>query len=135
MITEHPAQGTILICDFDGFVEPEMIKRRPVIVMSRKIASRPRLCTIVSLSTAEPETILPMHYLLELDPPLPWPYCSPEMWVKGDMIYSLGFHRLFYPRMKKDSTRKRMYDIRTINPDQLACVQKCIMAGIGIFKY
>lgn len=135
MIKSHPKQGTILICDFSGFSEPEMVKRRPVIVVSKPIATRPGLCTVVALSTTEPPKVLPMHYQLEMDPPLPWPYDAPCQWVKGDMIYALSFRRFSYPKVKKDSSGKRIYDIRTISPEQLLCVQKCVMAGIGIFKY
>lgn len=33
----HPKPGTILMCDFDtGFQVPEMVKKRPVIVLSPK---------------------------------------------------------------------------------------------------
>lgn len=135
MIYEHPRQGSILICDFSGFVEPEMTKRRPVIVVSRKIASRPNLCTIVPLSTTEPKVILPMHYLLELDTLLPSPYNSRQQWVKGDMLYALRFERFFYFRTGKDSTGRRLYYYPVVSPEQLSKIQKCIMAGLGVFKY
>lgn len=135
MIFEHPPQGSILVCDFSGFVEPEMTKRRPVVVVSRKIASRPNLCTIVPLSTSVPEVILPMHYLLELDPPLPSPYNARCHWVKGDMLYALRFERFYYLRTGKNSFGKRTYVYPVLSPEQLSRIQKCIMAGIGIFKY
>ncbi len=35
-INDHPAPGTILVCNFNGtFKEPEMVKPRCVIVLSR----------------------------------------------------------------------------------------------------
>jgi mRNA interferase MazF len=45
--------GQILICDFSsGFVEPEMVKVRPVVVISPKPRkSIHSLCTVVPLST------------------------------------------------------------------------------------
>ncbi|QQG36900.1 MAG: type II toxin-antitoxin system PemK/MazF family toxin [Micavibrio aeruginosavorus] len=47
-IAEHPNKGSILLCDFNhGFVAPEMVKRRPVIVISPKIHGRVGLCTVV----------------------------------------------------------------------------------------
>jgi len=134
MISTHPKQGTILICDFSGFIEPEMVKRRPVIVVSKPVASRPGLCTVVTLSTTDPKVILPMHFKLDMDHPLPPPYDSPYHWVKGDMIYALSLKRMFFPFLKKDKNGNRIYDIRQITSEQLSCVQKCIMAGIGIFK-
>ena len=134
MISFHPAQGSILICDFTAFREPEMTKRRPVIVVSKPIVARPGLCTVVPLGSGEPEVLLPMHYKIIIDTPLPPPYNDPFHWVKGDMIYALGFDRLFLPYRGKIGG-KRDYDCRVISSDQLARVQKCIMAGIGIMKY
>lgn len=135
MIESHPPQGTILICDFTGFKTPEMVKKRPVIVVSKPIVSRPDLCTVVALSTTSPSKILPMHYELKLDPPLPIPYDSPSHWVKGDMIYSFSFRRFSYPCKGRDSSGTRIHVYEVISAEQLKCVQKCIMAGIGIFKY
>ena len=40
-ITFHPKPGQILMCDFTyGFREPEMIKNRPVIVLTPSMAGR-----------------------------------------------------------------------------------------------
>jgi hypothetical protein len=66
-IQEHPATGTILICDFTGMKEPEMVKRRPVVVISPKIAVRRGLCTVLGLSTVPP------------------PWDDGPNWNKGDM--------------------------------------------------
>lgn len=112
-----------------------MVKRRPVIVISKPIVSRPNLCTIIPLSTTKPEIILPLHYQIALDPPLPSPYDAEYHWVKGDMVYALSFCRFSYPFIRKDKDGKRIYDNRTISMDQLNKIQKCVMAGIGIMKY
>ena len=37
MIPYHPEIGTVVICDFNGYIPPEMVKRRPAIVISPKI--------------------------------------------------------------------------------------------------
>jgi len=47
----HPKQGAIVICDFKGFVPPEMVKRRPAVIVSPRMRKREGLCTIVPLST------------------------------------------------------------------------------------
>jgi uncharacterized protein YifN (PemK superfamily) len=52
-ITFHPGYGTILYCDFDHQKASEMIKNRPVIVISRKNGNC-ALCTVVPLSGTEP---------------------------------------------------------------------------------
>jgi mRNA interferase MazF len=70
-IQEHPLCGTILVCDFSGLKEPEMVKRRPVIVVSPKITARPGLCTVVALSTVQPAKIMPYHVQLSLSLPPP----------------------------------------------------------------
>lgn len=35
----HPESGTIVICDFKGFVPPEMVKRRPAMLYRRDYAT------------------------------------------------------------------------------------------------
>ena len=61
-IREHPPTGSILMCDFNaGFREPEMVKRRPVVVISPKIRARPGLCTVVALSTTVPAPVMDYH--------------------------------------------------------------------------
>lgn len=91
-IKEHPFVGSILLCDFNsGFREPEMVKRRPVVVLSPKIAARPGLCTVVALSETEPHPRLPYHCQIDIRPKLPDGFNSDGVWVKGDMIYAVGF--------------------------------------------
>ena len=131
-IGEHPVPGTILICDFNqGFREPEMVKQRPVIVLSPKIGIRAKLCTVVALSTTPPQPQMPYHCKLEIDPPLP-PRWSGENWVKGDMIYAVGFHRLDLIRLGKDNTGKRQYRYDIITPEQMKAVRTCVLRGIGL---
>jgi len=61
-IKYHPEIGTIVICDFKGFVKPEMIKRRPAVIISPRIRYRDKLCPIVPLSTTPPNPIMAYHY-------------------------------------------------------------------------
>ncbi len=50
-LSTHPQVGSTLICNYGtGFVAPEMVKRRPVVVISR-LRRRADLCTVVPLST------------------------------------------------------------------------------------
>ncbi|MCA3277869.1 MAG: type II toxin-antitoxin system PemK/MazF family toxin [Roseomonas sp.] len=61
-LQHHPKIGSILICDFNkGFVAPEMVKRRPVIVISPPINVRHRLCTIIPISTEPPKIVMRYH--------------------------------------------------------------------------
>ncbi|HUZ67881.1 MAG TPA: type II toxin-antitoxin system PemK/MazF family toxin [Beijerinckiaceae bacterium] len=132
-ISEHPPIGTIIICDFSaGFKQPEMVKRRPVVVISPKIASRAGLCTIVALSTTTPVPKIPYHCQLQIDPPLPDPWGSHSMWVKGDMVYAVAFHRLDLIRLGKDDRGKRIYRFHCLNHDQLREVRECLLRSIGL---
>lgn len=49
----QPKEKTVVMCDFSGFKEPEMVKVRPVVVLA-KHKHNARLVTIVPLSTTEP---------------------------------------------------------------------------------
>lgn len=132
-IHEHPVLGTILICDFDsGFRQPEMVKRRPVVVISPKIGARPGLCTVVALSTTPPEPPQSFHCKITVDPPLPAPFDSPENWVKGDMIYSVGFHRLDFVRLDKDRNGKRIYRYKPLSAEDIRKIRECVLWGLGI---
>jgi mRNA interferase MazF len=133
-ISEHPRPGTILLCDYSaGFREPEMIKRRPVIVVSPKISLRPRLCTVVALSSSAPTPQMSYHCLLEIDPPLPETWTG-DNWVKGDMVNAVGFHRLDFIRLGKDTTGKRLYRYETLTPEQLRQVLHCLLCGVGLAR-
>jgi mRNA interferase MazF len=128
----HPEPGTILICDFSGFIKPEMIKRRPVIVISPRLKRRKDLLTIVPLSTTPPDPIEDYHCKLTLNSPLPKPYDSLDMWVKADMIYNVSFHRVDLLRTERDQTGKRKYLTPRLIEDDLRKVHHCILMGLGL---
>ena len=131
-IQEHPAKGSLLICDYSpGFEAPEMVKRRPVIVISPRIAARPGLCTVVPLSTRPPRRELPFHCRLRLAPALPQPWDAEECWVKGDMIAAVAFRRLDFVR-GRDAYGNRVYRRDTLNPLQWRQVQACVLFGLGL---
>ena len=128
----HPEIGTIVICDFHGFVEPEMVKRRPAIIVSPRLRNRNRLCTIVPLSTSEPKPIMPYHYKLKLDQALPVPYNSLFHWVKGDMFATVSFDRLSLPFAGKDATGKRQYVIKVIEAIDLRNIRECMLHAMDL---
>ena len=126
------AKVLILICDFKGFIDPEMVKRRPVVVVSPRLRQRGKLCAIVPLSTTPPSQLMPYHYKLHTDPELPEPYNSKYHWVKADMIYTVSFDRLSLPFKEKDLSGKRIYDVRIIDKSELIKIQHCILHGLGL---
>lgn len=115
----------------EGFRPPEMVKRRPAIVLSPPLPGRPLLCSIVPLSTTVPRPVLAHHLLLTLDPPLPKPYDEPTMWVKGDIVLTVAFHRLrllFWGHQGG----QRVYDVRVLDEATMSNVRACVRAGLGL---
>jgi uncharacterized protein YifN (PemK superfamily) len=132
-IREHPLLGTVLLCDFDsGFKAPEMVKRRPCVVVSPRIGSRPGLCTVVALSTEPPKPVMAYHCQIDIRPRLPKPWESDGVWVKGDMINAVGFHRLDFFRLGKDARGKRQYLYRQLSPDTITQIRSCVLTAIGL---
>lgn len=89
----HPHAGTLLMCDFRGNVAPEIVKRRPVIVVTPRLPYRSGLCTVVPTSTAAPHHPQPYHVLLsrnyhpnELD--------DVPVWAKCDLVANVSMARL-----------------------------------------
>lgn len=125
-----PKKGQILLCDFEpGFKEPEMTKMaRPVIVLAAKHG----LVTVVACSTVEPDKIQECHYQL---PRQSMPKCKHFMgrdsWVKGDMVYTVGFHRLTAVCIGKEAGR-RIYHRDTLGREQMVAIHRCVLHGIGM---
>ena len=131
-IREHPPTGTILICDFEtDFKLPEMVKVRPVIVISPKISGRLGLCTVVALSTTDPNPKMSFHAQIETNPTLPKPWNANPVWIKGDM-YAIGFHRLDFIRTGKDVSGKRQYNYATVSNDQIRLARSIVLRSIGL---
>lgn len=100
-----PHRGEVLICDFDtGFRPPEMVKRRPVVVVSTKASHGRRLCAVVPFSTTAPLAVTPWH----LDLPnvaVPGWHAGATIWAKCDMLTTVSFERLNKPYVKTRSGR------------------------------
>ena len=132
-ISEHPIPGTIIMCDFkQGFREPEMTKRRAVVVVSPKIAMRPGVCTVVCLSTTAPDPKMPYHAQIDIRPKLPDPLESDGVWIKGDMIYAVGFHRLDLIRIGKKANGDRIYRFDILDNEQMKLIKTCVLRSIGL---
>jgi mRNA interferase MazF len=87
-----PKLGTMLLCDFStGFRPPEMVKKRPVVVMSPSSRKR-RTCIVVPASTVAP--IHHMSLAVALDAAR-YPFLDRSTWLKCDMITTVSHERLF----------------------------------------
>ncbi|MDX2113746.1 MAG: type II toxin-antitoxin system PemK/MazF family toxin [Alphaproteobacteria bacterium] len=84
----------VLMCDYQtGFVPPEMIKKRRVVVLSPKFINNRGLCTIAPISTSEPEREYPFHVKIEAGN---YSFHSKRQpcWVKCDILSSVSYKRL-----------------------------------------
>ena len=55
-----------------------------------------------------------------------------SFWVKGDMVNTLGWHRLDLLRLKKDSEGKRVYQNETVSAQDLKRIRQCVLRSIGL---
>ncbi|MEM7047010.1 MAG: type II toxin-antitoxin system PemK/MazF family toxin [Pseudomonadota bacterium] len=132
-VSIHPPQGSIVIVDYrQGFKKPEMVKRRLAIVLSPKIEERADLCAVVPLSTTEPKKIMPYRMKINIPFKIPESWGKLERWVKGDMINTVGFHRIDLLRLGRDITGKRQYQYRTLPATTFKNVRQCVLHGIGM---
>jgi mRNA interferase MazF len=123
----HPHPGTIVICDFStGFRPPEMVKARPVVVISpRRRASG--IVTVVPLSSTAPSPVEPWHYQL---PPGLYPLARRVMWAKCDMVTAVSLNRLDRVR-SKNSAGQRTHATYQIGPADLAAILGGVRAALG----
>ena len=115
----------------EGFKPPEMVKRRPAIILSPPIPGRNNLCAIVPLRTSAPRTVMAHHMQIHFDPCLPAPYDEPDMWVKGDIVLTVAFHRLRHLFRRWDAGQ-RVYDVRVLDAQTMSAVRSCVRAGLGL---
>jgi len=89
------------------------------------------LCAIVPLSTSPPNPALPHHMQIAFEPPLPKPYDAPVMWLKGDVVLTVAFHRLRLLFSNWDSGQ-RVYDVRILDDETMEKIRECVRAGLGL---
>ncbi|MEZ8704158.1 type II toxin-antitoxin system PemK/MazF family toxin [Vibrio cyclitrophicus] len=130
-LKHSPKVGQILMCDFKGMKEPEMVKRRPVIVIK---SSRygPKLVQVACLSTAAPEPQMDYHMLID-DKYLPRDkfFEGKETWLKGDMIYTMGFERLDLIRLGFENG-KRVYFGQSLSRENMKNIFTCVLHGMNL---
>jgi uncharacterized protein YifN (PemK superfamily) len=123
-INFHPQPGTVLICDFDGYRVPEMIKIRPVVVISPRRRDGTALCTVVPLSSTAPAPQQPWHHRIAPDA---YPGARGLMWAKCDMLSTVAHARLDRVKVKHRDGRRTYEAVRMGDEDMAA-----IMAGVRI---
>src|SRR5271168_5216254 len=76
--------GAIVLCDYSlgGFREPEMVKRRPSVVVSPRLPHRDGLCSVVPLSGTAPIRDVGYVVRIELPAALPAPFEQRVWWAR-----------------------------------------------------
>ncbi len=121
----YPHPGHILICDFTGFKAPEIIKRRPVIVVSSKLPYRAGLATIVPISLTPP--LRDVDYAVRLSKNYhPNEKDALPCWAKCDLLANVSLDRL--DRFKID---RRKYLAPKASEEDLQLVRAGVIAALG----
>lgn len=128
----HPHPGTLLMCNFDtGFRPPEMVKVRPVVVVSPRRRRGPGLYTVVPLSTTPPDPVEPYHH--RLDPSsLPQPIAGRATWAKCDMLYTVSLDRLDRIRVGRHRNGRRIYVDHHLTSEDWQAVRRGIVLALGL---
>lgn len=118
--------------DYAGFVVPEMVKRRPVIVISPKPRREQGLCAVVPLSTTAPRTVEKHH----IDIILPDEFIkdgkfTKNCWAKCDIVNTISLARLDLVRIGKNTDGKRIYSYFRVSSDTLEAIRKAVFSCIG----
>jgi len=90
-LTFPPRPRSVLMCDFVGYIVPEIVKVRPVIVLVKHRYNR-QLVTVVPLSTTQPDRLGDHHHQLAVNPLPDKPHTS--CWAKCDMVATVALARL-----------------------------------------
>ncbi|MBB6309359.1 type II toxin-antitoxin system PemK/MazF family toxin [Xanthobacter tagetidis] len=125
-INFHPRAGTLLMCDFRGAVPPEINKRRPVVVITPRLANRDQLAMVVPTSTTEPRSMQPFHVRLLKNYHPNEPDDLP-VWAKCDLVSSVSFARL-----DRFHVGHRRFEAPMISADDLASIRKGVLAALGL---
>jgi len=126
----QPKPRSIVYCDFAGYIEPEIVKRRPVVVLAVHKRNS-RLVAVVPLSTTKPDPIEAHHYRL-LQNPLPGQQ-STEVWAKCDMVAVVSIERLDLIRTgQRLPDGRREYWSGKLGAEQFEAIRKGVLHGLGL---
>ena len=116
-----------------GFQPPEMVKRRPAVVITGVLPGRNNLHTVVPLSGTPSAAQKSYHCRIELAQPLPEPFDETVWWVKADMIATVGFQRLDLFRTGRDQYGKRKYltNLR-VSDEQFEAILLALRHALGL---
>lgn len=125
----QPRAGEVVRCDFHGMIEPEMVKKRDVVVLMPHKQNR-QLVTVVPLSTTAPHPPQAYHHALSRDP-RPDGGTMRSVWAKCDMLYTVSLERLemHYTRSRRGGRQS----VRISLPqDDFAAIRRCVAIALHL---
>ena len=114
----------VLMCDFTGFIVPEMVKTRPVVIISPNHMNRPGLFTVVPISTTAPRKAEFYHFKFASNP---MPGRIGESWAKCDMVVSVARQRL--DRIK---VSRGKFDVGWVSVPDLGEIRRRAAMSFGV---
>jgi mRNA interferase MazF len=125
-ITFVPDAGDVLMCDFTGFIAPEMTKVRRVVVLSpRSRTNFPGTYIVVPVSKTPP--VPPRAHHCEFKPRAYYFFDDVEpVWAKADMITCVAASRL--DRLKINGR----YTGCRIRKEDLDAIRKAVLHALGM---
>lgn len=133
-----PKPGDIYMCDFSGYVVPEIVKLRRVVVVS---PSNPgaRLALVVPISLSRPIRTSPVQIELPGEAEYRCFAGAPEVWAKADLIAHVRFDRLDRVRIPlldpagRPIPRKFEYlSTISLSAEHLDAVRGGVLRGLGL---
>ena len=122
----YPKPGNVVMCDYQtGFREPEMVKKRHVIVVSPKLLNELGTCLVVPVSHIRPRPVLAIHHLFTSNL---YGFFTPDrpQWAKCNMLSHVGYDRL--DRVLLDGT----WCVPSISDDDLLSIKCCVLSATGM---
>jgi uncharacterized protein YifN (PemK superfamily) len=117
------------MCDFKGFVEPEMVKVRPIMVVSPKLPYRSEIVAIVPISLSAPTHDLPYVVRLSKNYHPKEPDDLP-CWAKCDLVLNIGLYRLDGFKLGR-----RKWATPQASPEDLRAVRIAVRYGLGLHNF
>ncbi len=116
------------MCDYTtGFTAPEMVKRRPVVVLSPRARRRPGPYLVVPFSTTAPLPVESYHVRLPVGR-YAFFRSGRDVWAKCDMVSAVSAQRL--DRLRVGGA----WMTPAIRPEDLAAVQRGVLHALGLSR-
>jgi len=133
-----PKPGDVYMCDFSGYVPPEIVKLRRVIIVSPPNPGA-RIALVVPVSTTRPRILTALHVELPGGHVYRCFTGASEVWVKSDLIAHVRFDRLDRVRIPVFDTTgipvPRRYEYLatvTLSPAHFREVRQAMLHALGL---